>query len=185
MLRCHKWVFIKYLKDEKSYRSMPVHLLIATACPWCLQAQSMRELATAVSRRACVSLLRCVASGGLTAPRYMVRAYAYRNLKWVLTTLLCYIGIAKISRNVAMEVNLVLVFIVSNLSRAVENLWRSFKGRGTYSRREKSEESCWTLPGSASMEAFCVNCIISLYISPCWNWILTGTKAQHKEADRA
>lgn len=127
------------------------------------------ELATAVSIRACVSLLRRAASGWLAAPRYMARAYAYCKLKWVLTTLLCYFGIAKISRNVAMEINLVLVFIVSNLSRAVENLWRSFKGRGTYSKREKGEESCWPLPGNASMEAFCVNCIISLYISPCWN----------------
>lgn len=135
------------------------------------------ELVTAVSSGARVSLLCCAASGWLTAPRYTARAYASCNLKWVLTMSLCYFGIVKRSRNVAMEINLVLVFIVSDLSRAVESLWRCFKGRGSYSKTEKGEKSCSLLHGNTSMEAFCVNCIISLYISPCWDWILAGTKS--------
>lgn len=144
-----------------------------------------QELAAAVSSRAHVSLLCCVPSGLLTAPRHMARTNACCNLKSVLTVPLCYFGILKRSRNVAMELNLVLVFIVSDLSRSVESLWRSFKGRGSYSKTEKGEESCSPLHGNASMEAFCINYIIPLYISPCCDWILTGTKAQHKEADNA
>lgn len=168
----------------KSYRSVPVRLLIATACPWHLQAESMRTC--------CCSELPCLCQpallhgiGAAHCPQVRSKSLCTLQPKMHSHHAVCYRSVVKRLRTVAMQRNLVLVFIVSDLSRTVESLWRSFKGRGSYSKTEKGEESCSPLHGSTSMEAFCVNCIISLYISPCWDRILTGTKAQHKEADIA
>lgn len=93
------------------------------------------ELAAAVS--SCTWVVPLLSGIG-TALSYMARDSEFCNWKCGVAKQICYFGLLKRSINVAAEIKSVLVFVVSDLSYAVESLWRSYKGKGSYSKTEKS-----------------------------------------------